>query len=62
MCEFNDFRVQRRLIDGIKEHSIKIWEDQLVLDGLIREIIFKSTKLKDTHSLKELMQYDCKMH
>ena len=62
MCDFNDFRVKRQIIDSFKEQKIKRADDPLVLIGLIRELVFKSTKLLPTHSYEELLRYDNSMH
>ncbi|CDW77848.1 UNKNOWN [Stylonychia lemnae] len=61
-CNFIDFRLKRRLIDGIKENIITNSRFALPLAALIRELIFKSTKNLPTKNAQELIQLDIKFH
>ena len=36
--------------------------DELVLYALVRELVFRSTRLLPTHSIAELTQFDCRPH
>jgi hypothetical protein len=47
------------LIDDTKYGLLKKgWQEPHVLLGLLRELIFKSTKLLPSHSFAELQQFD----
>eukprot|EP00347_Sterkiella_histriomuscorum_P001942 403370075 len=59
---FIDFRTKRQLIDKIKEKIIKHWKHPLVLNGLIREIIFLSTKQVNTPSMRQVLKYENAVH
>lgn len=47
---FIDFRLQRILIDAVKEKQIKQYKDVRVLDSLTRMLLFESTRLLSNNS------------
>ena len=53
---FVDFRLQRILIDAVKEKQIKTYKDTRVLDSLTRLLLFESSRLlTDPKRSKELV-------
>lgn len=63
--EYADFRSKRRLMEAINMGLVKKnggWTDPLVLFCLIRELLFKSTKLCPSHSLADYQRFDCRSH
>ena len=59
MSEYCDFRTKRRLVEGVKDGRVG---EEMVLAGLIREVVFKSTKMMQTKSMREWIGYDISMH
>ena len=60
---FINFRLQRTLIDAVKEKRVKSYKDHKVLSSLIRVLLFESTKLLSNPGLtQELILYDTRLH
>jgi hypothetical protein len=56
---FIDFRLQRILIDAVKEKQIKNYKDTRVLDSLTRLLLFESTRLlTKPQDYRTLIQFD----
>ena len=60
---FNDFRVQRLILDGVRQKQIKNYKNDMILGALIRLILMESTRLvSDPTKTKEIVQYDIRTH
>ena len=56
---FDDFRVKRLILDGVRQKSIKSYKNDMILGSLIRLLIMESTHLvSDPMKTKEIVEYD----
>lgn len=56
---YDNFRVKRLIIDGVRQKSIKTYKQDLILGSLTRLLIMESTQLvSDPRLTNELVQYD----
>ena len=60
---FADFRIQRQILDGVREKRIKSYKDAKVLSSLIRMLIFESSRLSSPPAMtQEVVTYDINLH
>ena len=60
---FIDFRLQRAIMEGVKEKRIKSYKEGKVLSSLLRLLIFESTRLlSNPGRTEELVMYDIALH
>ena len=60
---FDDFRLKRLILDGVRQKSIKNYKNDMILSSLIRLLIMESTHLiSDPRRTNEFIQYDIRTH